>query len=153
MFPGRQRSTALLRHSECHHRRETIAFGRRTNAILERLYLACGLAELREEGDGAKSRQGDAGDAGRADDRSRGPGSACSRRRLFPGRVLLPKSWIDLYKRAWITPGGPNCPHEKALAYCVRAEHSSRPRRLVYSPAYQDYGSRRAAIDGVTVHD
>ena len=30
----------LIRHSECHHRRETIAFGRRTNAILERLYLA-----------------------------------------------------------------------------------------------------------------
>jgi hypothetical protein len=27
---------ALIRHSQAHHRRETIAFGRRVNAVLER---------------------------------------------------------------------------------------------------------------------
>jgi hypothetical protein len=31
---------ALLRHSLAHHRRETIAFGRRLNALLGRLFLA-----------------------------------------------------------------------------------------------------------------
>jgi hypothetical protein len=36
---------------------------------------------------------------------------------LFPGRVLLPKSWLEIYRRAWITPGGPNAPHQSALAY------------------------------------
>ena len=30
---------ALLRHTCAHHRRETIAFGRRLNALVERLYL------------------------------------------------------------------------------------------------------------------
>ena len=106
----------LIRHSECHHRRETIAFGRRTNAILERLYLAAlwrnfvkKVSERRREKVTPAMRVG----------LTTEPWSwrRALARRLFPGRVLLPKSWIDLYKRAWITPGGANAPHEKALAY------------------------------------
>jgi hypothetical protein len=106
----------LLRHSECHHRRETIAFGRRTNAILERLFLAViwrnfvkKISERRPEKVTPAMRVG----------LTTEPWSweRALARRLFPGRVLLPKSWIDLYKRAWITPGGSNAPHERALAY------------------------------------
>jgi hypothetical protein len=106
----------LLRHSECHHRRETIAFGRRTNAILERLFLAAlwrnfvkKVSERRPEKVTPAMRVG----------LTTEPWSwpRALARRLFPGRVLLPKSWVELYRRTWITPGGPNVPHEKALAY------------------------------------
>jgi hypothetical protein len=106
----------LIRHSECHHRRETIAFGRRTNAILERLFLAMvwrnfikRVSERRPEKVTPAMRVGLTLD----------PWSwhRALARRLFPGRVLLPRSWVDLYRRAWITPGGPNRRHELALAY------------------------------------
>jgi len=106
----------LLRHSECHHRRETIAFGRRTNAILERLYLAAVWRNfVKKVTERSPAKVTPAMRVGLAVE----PWTwrRVLARRLFPGRVLLPKSWIDLYKRAWITPGGPNCPHEKALAY------------------------------------
>jgi hypothetical protein len=106
----------LLRHSECHHRRETIAFGRRTNAILERLYLAAVWRNfVKKVTERSPVKVTPAMRVGLAVE----PWTwrRVLARRLFPGRVLLPKSWIDLYKRAWITPGGPNCPHEKALAY------------------------------------
>jgi len=107
---------SLLRHSECHHRRETIAFGRRTNAILERLYLAAAWRNfVKKVTERSPARVTPAMRVGLTTE----PWSwnRVLARRLFPGRVLLPKSWIDLYRRAWITPGGPNCPHERALAY------------------------------------
>jgi len=106
----------LLRHSECHHRRETIAFGRRTNAILERLYLAAVWRNLvKKVTERSPARVTPAMKVGLTTE----PWTwrRVLSRRLFPGRVLLPKSWIDLYERAWITPGGPNCLHEKVLAY------------------------------------
>jgi hypothetical protein len=107
---------SLIRHSECHHRRETIAFGRRTNAILERLYLAAvwrnfvkKVSERRPEKVTPAMKVG----------LTTEPWTwrRVLARRLFPGRILLPKSWIDLYRRAWVTPGGPNAPHAKALAF------------------------------------
>jgi hypothetical protein len=106
----------LIRHSECHHRRETIAFGRRTNAILERLYLAAVWRNfVKKVSERKPFKVTPAMRVGLTTE----PWSwrRVLARRLFPCRVLLPKSWIDLYKRAWITPGGPNCPHERALAY------------------------------------
>lgn len=106
----------LLRHSECHHRRETIAFGRRTNAILERLYLAAVWRNfVKKVSERRPTKVTPAMKVGLTTE----PWSwkRVLARRLFPGRVCLPKSWIDLYKRAWITPGGPNLPHEKALAF------------------------------------
>ena len=106
----------LIRHSECHHRRETIAFGRRTNAILERLYLAAVWRNfVKKVTERSPRKVTPAMRVGLTTE----PWTwkrvlAC---RLFPGRVLLPKSWIDLYVRAWITPGGPNSSHERVLAY------------------------------------
>jgi hypothetical protein len=106
----------LLRHSACHHRRETIAFGRRTNAILERLYLA---AAWRNFVKGVSERKPDRTTPAMRLKLATEPWSfrRVLARRLFPGRVLLPKSWLEIYRRAWITPGGPNAPHQSALAY------------------------------------
>jgi transposase-like protein len=106
----------LLRHSECHHRRETIAFGRRTNAILERLFLA---AAWRNFVKGVSERKPDRTTPAMKLKLATEPWSwrRVLARRLFPGRVLLPESWLEIYQRAWITPGGPNAPHKLALAY------------------------------------
>jgi len=106
----------LLRHSECHHRRETIAFGRRTNAILERLFLAALWRNfVKRVYEGRPERVTSAMRVGLTTE----PWSwaRALARRLFPGRVLLPVGWLQLYRRAWITPGGPNVRHERALAY------------------------------------
>ena len=106
----------LLRHSECHHRRETIAFGRRTNAILERLYLA---SAWRNFVKGVSERKPDRTTPAMKLKLTTEPWSwqRVLARRLFPGRVLLPKSWVEVYRRVWITPGGPNARHKRTLAY------------------------------------
>jgi len=106
----------LLRHSECHHRRETIAFGRRTNAILERLFLA---AVWRNFVKGVSERKPDKTTPAMRLGLATEPWTwrRVLARRLFPGRVMLPKSWVEVYRRGWITPGGPNLPHQAALAY------------------------------------
>src|SRR5262245_15581347 len=105
---------SLLRHSECHHRRETIAFGRRTNAIVERLYLAAVWRNfVKKASERRPAKVTPAMRIGLATEQW--SWRRVLAKRLFPGRVLLPKSWIDLYRRAWITPGAPNSPHERAL--------------------------------------
>jgi transposase-like protein len=106
----------LLRHSECHHRRETIAFGRRTNAILERLHLA---SAWRNFVKGVSERKPDRTTPAMTLRLTTEPWSfgRVLARRLFPGRVPLPKSWLEVYRRDWITPGGPNSPHQLTLAY------------------------------------
>ncbi len=106
----------LLRHSECHHRRETIAFGRRTNAILERLYLA---SAWRNFVKGVSERKPDATTPAMKLKLTTEPWTweRVLARRLFPGRLVLPKSWVEVYRRAWITPGGPNSLHQLTLAY------------------------------------
>ena len=38
-------------------------------------------------------------------------------RRLFPGRVRVPSSWLEVYRRTWITPGIPNSLHQLQRAY------------------------------------
>jgi len=106
----------LLRHSECHHRRETIAFGRRTNAILERLYLA---SAWRNFVKGVSERRPDPTTPAMKLKLTTEPWTweRVLARRLFPGRLLLPKCWLEVYRREWITPGGPNSPHQLTLAY------------------------------------
>ena len=107
---------SLLRHSEAHHRRETIAFGRRTNAIMERLFLAAvwrnfvkSISERRPTKTTPAMRLGLAAE----------PWSwpRVLARRLFPDRIRVPKSWLEVYRREWTTPGVGNTRHELALAY------------------------------------
>ena len=116
MFPVDQLH-ALLRHTLAHHRRETIAFGRRINALLERMFLTMiwrNFVKWRSE---------------RRPDRSSpamrlGLTEACwswrrvLARRLFPGRESLPAPWKEIYDREWITPVLPfNTRHSLVHAY------------------------------------
>jgi transposase-like protein len=107
----------LLRHSLATHKRETIAFGRRLNAILERLYLA---AVWRNFVKGISERRGDrttpAMRVGLTDE----PWSwrRALSRRLFPDREGLTGIARKLYRRDWITPVLPsNTRHRLRLAY------------------------------------
>jgi transposase-like protein len=108
---------ALLRHSLAAHRRETIAFGRRINAILERLMLT---AVWRNFVKGVSERKGDPttpamrlGLTDRPWSWSRVLG-----RRLFPDREGLRGVWLELYRRDWITPELPaNTRHRRRFAY------------------------------------
>jgi hypothetical protein len=107
----------LLRHTAAHHRRETIAFGRRLNAIMERLFLTVvwrnflkGRSERKPDPDTPAMRLGLA----------REPWSwrRTLARRLFPGRQALPQVWLDLYRRDWTTPVLPsNTRHRLRHAY------------------------------------
>jgi hypothetical protein len=102
----------LLRHSRADHKRETIAFGRRLNAILERLCLAIvwrnfikGRSERRPDPDTPAMRIG----------LTLEPWTwrRMLSQRLFPGRTNLTPVLRDLYWRQWITPILPtNRPHQ-----------------------------------------
>jgi IS1 family transposase len=94
---------ALLRHTLAHHRRETIAFGRRLNALMERLFLTAVWRNFVK----------------RRSERKPDPVSPAMwvglaselwtwrrvlAKRLFPGRVEMPTIWRRLYRRDWTTP-------------------------------------------------
>jgi len=107
----------LIRHSQAHHRRETIAFGRRSNAVLERTALMAVwrnfVKKVSERSNRAETPAMRAGVARR-------PwswGDVLARRR-FPGRVRLPEGWMKIYRRGWITPAvGRNCAHDLKHAF------------------------------------
>lgn len=99
MFPVDQLH-ALWRHSCAHHRRETIAFGRRINAVIERAYL---MAVWRNFVKWRSERKPDRRTPAM---KLRLTDSAWSwprvfARRLFPTRQKLPKSWKRIYDRDW----------------------------------------------------
>ena len=106
MFPA-DALHALLRHTAAHHRRETIAFGRRLNAVMERLFLTAiwrnfvkGRSERRPDPTTPAMRLGLATE--------RWSWRRVLARRLFPKREILPPGWRDLYRRRWITPTLPS---------------------------------------------
>ncbi|HEV8699664.1 MAG TPA: hypothetical protein VGV60_00140 [Candidatus Polarisedimenticolia bacterium] len=107
----------LIRHTAAHHRRETIAFGRRLNAVMERLFLT---VVWRNFVKGRSERRPDpvtpAMRLGLADE----PWiwSRALARRLFPAREMLPQVWRDLYRRDWTTSVLPsNVRHRLSHAY------------------------------------
>ena len=116
MFPVDQLHK-LVRHSQAHHRRETIAFGRRSNAVLERIALIVvwrnfvkRVSERRNDPETPAMRSGVAA-------RVWSWGDVLARRR-FPGRVRLPEGWGKIYRRGWITPAaGRNCAHGLRQAF------------------------------------
>jgi len=107
----------LWRHSQAHHRRETIAFGRRSNAVMERAALMIcwrnlvkGVSERKRDPTTPAMRLG-------LTDRPWSWRDAFARR-LFPRRIAVPRSWMKIYRREWITPAvGYNTVHDLAHAF------------------------------------
>jgi hypothetical protein len=107
----------LWRHSQAHHRRESIAFGRRSNAVMERGFLFIvwrnfvkKVSERRSEAITPAMRLG-------LLPRPLEWREVFSRR-LFPGRIRLPRGWMKVYRRGWITPAvGRNTSHALAHAF------------------------------------
>jgi len=116
MFPG-DLLHGLWRHSLAAHKRETIAFGRRLNAILERLYLAVvwrnfvkGVSERRSDPTTPAMRLGLTGQPWNF--------RRVLSRRLFPDRVKIAGVPLAIYRRDWITPVLPsNIRHRLRFAY------------------------------------
>jgi len=107
----------LMRHSCAHHRRETIAFGRRVNALLERGFL---LAAWRNFVKGRSERRRDAPtpaiELGLTPERW--SWQRLLARRLFPSRLQVPEAWMRTYRREWGTPDiGHDAPHTLKRAY------------------------------------
>jgi len=93
----------ILRHSLAHHRRETIAFARRINAALERLFLCAvwrNFVKKRSERKGRASTP--AMYLGLTEERWNW--KRVLSRRLFHDRIALPGEWPLLYRRGWTTP-------------------------------------------------
>src|SRR5262245_1130677 len=116
MFPS-DLLHALLRHSLAHHRRETIAFGRRLNALLERLFLAAVWRNfVKKRSERRPDRVTPAMQVGLTDDVW--TWRRVFSRRLFPHREDLTGIQRVLYDRAWVTTILPrNLPHDLAQAY------------------------------------
>jgi transposase-like protein len=107
----------ILRHTGAHYRRETIAFARRLNAAMERLFLTAAWrnfvkrrSERRPLPETPASRLGLTG----------GPWSWTEllHRRLFFRRQPMPELWQTLYRRMWETPVlGSNSIHDAKYAF------------------------------------
>jgi hypothetical protein len=106
----------LIRHSLAHHRRETIAFGRRHNAVLERVALMAvwrNFIKMRSE---RKPRDTPAMRAGLTD--RPWSWSHALAHRLFPFLVRLPDAWQALYRRELFTAGlGPQRRHARVHTF------------------------------------
>ena len=107
----------ILRHTCSHHRRESIAFGRRTNAVTERAHLTTvwrnfvkKITERRRDPTTAAMAVGLA--------QEQWSWERVLARRLFPARLRLPPGWLKVYRREWITESiGPNTLHRLKYAY------------------------------------
>jgi transposase-like protein len=97
---------ALLRHSLAHHHRETIAFPRRIVAALERAFL---FGAWRNFIKGVSERRPDPTTPAMRKQLCRDPWTwtRLLARRLFPDRLPVPDSWIEIYRRDWTTPALP----------------------------------------------
>jgi len=116
MFPA-DLLHALLRHTQAHHRRETIAFGRRLNALIERLFLFTvwrNFVKLRSE------RRPEPVTPAMRLGLATEPWSwrRVLSRRLFPARLSLTSVEQQIYQRRWTTPLLPrNAIHALKHAY------------------------------------
>jgi len=107
----------LWRHSQAHQRRETIAFGRRSNAVLERAAL---MVVWRNFVKGVSERRNDPTTPAMRLGLTEAPLSwrDVFAKRLFPGRIHLPEGWARIYRRDWTTPAvGRNTRHRLVHAY------------------------------------
>jgi transposase-like protein len=107
----------IVRHSMAHNRRETIAFGRRLNAMMERFFVMAVWRNFVQRKSERRRWSGTpAMDAGLAD--QAWPWTRVLSRRLFPARTPTPATWAHLYKRLWTTPLFPiNSRHRLSRAF------------------------------------
>lgn len=107
----------LWRHSQAHHRRETIAFGRRANAVVERAAL---MVVWRNFVKSVSERRNDPTTPAmrlKVATRAWSWRDVLSKRR-FPQRTRWPEGWLKVYKRRWITPAvGRNATHDLRHAF------------------------------------
>ncbi len=93
----------IFRHSLAHHRRETIAFPRRINAAMERLFLAAAWRNfIKKRSERTRSSPTPAMLLGLTD--RRWNWRTLLSHRLFFDRIPLPRAWDRLYRRGWVTP-------------------------------------------------
>jgi len=108
---------SLIRHTCAHHRRETIAFGRRTNALVERGFLMIVWRNfVKKVTERRRDRTTAAMEAGLTD--AQWDWERVLARRLFFDRIPLPTGWDKVYRREWITSSiGPNTLHKARYAF------------------------------------
>jgi len=107
----------LIRHSAAAHRRETIAFGRRLNALMERGFL---LAAWRNFVKARTERRPDPTTPAMWVGLTREPWTwtRLLGQRLFPWCMRVPESWGRVYRRELITTAiGPNRVHALVNAF------------------------------------
>ena len=93
----------ILRHTLAHQRRETIAFGRRLNAVMERLFQAALWRNfVKRRSERRPEKRTPAMMLGLTD--ASWTWKRVYSRRLFFDRVRLPSVWRTLYRRDWTTP-------------------------------------------------
>jgi len=95
----------ILRHTLAHHRRETIAFGRRLEGVLERGFLTSIWRNfVKRRSERTSREETPAMRVGLT--RERWSWERVLSRRLFPARTELPEGWRDVYGRAlrWPDP-------------------------------------------------
>jgi len=107
----------LVRHTMAHHRRETIAFGRRLNAVMERLALAAAWRNfVKRRSERRSTARSPAMVVGLA-------GEPWSWKRVFSRRLFFDRDtprepWPGLYRREWTTPLlVSNTRHDRKLAF------------------------------------
>src|SRR5436190_23691032 len=107
----------ILRHSLAHQRRETIAFGRRLNAVMEQMFLTAVWRNFVKKRSERVSRSGTpAMRLGLT--RERWPWTRVISRRIFPARTPTPSTWALLYRRLWTSPlYENNTRHQLKLAF------------------------------------
>jgi transposase-like protein len=107
----------LVRHTCAHHRRETIAFGRRINALMERAFLLMVWRNFVKRRSERNTRAPTpAMELGVASEPWSWPRVLA--KRLFWSRLRVPKSWRAVYRREWTTAVvGKNQRHRLANAF------------------------------------
>jgi hypothetical protein len=107
----------LWRHSQAHHRRETIAFSRRSNASMERGFLYIVWRNFVKKI--SERHSAEITPAMRLGLLSRRlKWQDIFSRRLFPDRIRLPRGWRKVYCRDWVTPAvGRNLRHDLRNAF------------------------------------
>lgn len=93
----------LVRHSSAHQRRETIAFGRRVNAVMERAFLFAVWRNFIKRRSERRPSPTPAMVLALAD--KAWSWQRVFAKRIFPWRQGLPAEWRTLYERAFFCPG------------------------------------------------